>query len=75
MPTPKQVRYHYKRIYNLRYRLSVALNDAHHADVIQYTDYQTQSPCKSLSEMWERFKDSTKNTLWQAMREEIEGSK
>lgn len=73
-PTPKQVRYHYGRLRNLRYKFQCALNDAHHAGVIQYKDYQLESPCKPFGEVWERLHITTEKALAQAMREEIQNS-
>lgn len=75
MPTPKQVRFHYGRIAKLRMKLQIALNDAHNTNVISYTDYDTQSPCKTLFETWERIKETTEKQLAQAMREEIADGK
>lgn len=71
MPTPKQVRHHFGKIARLRAKLQEALNDAHHAEVIVYDDYTTQSPCKTLYETWARIKATTEKQLSQAMREEI----
>lgn len=71
MPTPKQVRYHYGRIAKLRAKLQEALNEAHNAQVLMYDDYETESPCKTLYETWDRIKATTEAQLAQAMREEI----
>lgn len=73
-PTPKQVRYHYGKLRNLRFKFIVALNEAHQANVIQYDDYQSQSPCKTFGETWQRVLATTEKQLAQAMREEIENS-
>lgn len=75
MPTPKQVRYHYARVSALRWKLGQALNDAYNADVISYTDHETQSPCKMLGECWSRFKQTTNSALADAMREEIDNDR
>lgn len=74
MPTPKQVRYHYERIARLRWKLIYALNDAHNADVIVYTD-QALSPCASHSETWRQVEMTTEKQLAEAMRTEIRGNK
>lgn len=70
-PTPKQVRSHFRRLSRLRYQLQRALDRAHEAEVIEYQDYKTQSPCQSLYETWERIKQTTEKSLAQALRDEI----
>ena len=75
MPTPKQVREHYGRVSKLFEKLCDALNQAHHADVIVYGDYATQSPCKCVYEAIDRLNETTKDQLAAAMREEIRNAK
>lgn len=77
MPTPKQVRFHFKRVENAWYRLLDAMTDAHNADVIVYdsTKYVEEGPCKAHRETKERFLKTTEKVLAQAMREEIRKSK
>lgn len=71
MPTPKQVRYHYGRIERAHDRLQEALNAAHNAEVLKYTDFDNQSPCKTHNQTWERILATTEKQLAQAMRREI----
>lgn len=71
MPSPKQVREHYGRVSKLFDRLCDALNVAHAYEVIKYTDYAAESPCKLVYEAIDRFNETTKNQLAAAMREEI----
>lgn len=75
MPTPKQVRFHFGRIERAHNRLQDALNEAHNANVLVYTDYETQSPCKTNSETWKRILDTTEKQLASAMRQEIRSGK
>lgn len=71
MPTPKQVRYHYKRVMSAWYRLYAALRDAHNADVIIYEGYEGVAPCETNNQTRERFRTSTKEQLATAMHEEL----
>lgn len=77
MPTPKQVRYHYKKIAKLRWRLSSALHEAYKADVLKYKnkeedqEYQGHYVCNALEDMWQKFKRATDAQLVEAMRTEI----
>jgi hypothetical protein len=71
-PTPKQVRFHYKR---LRYRwwlLQKALNDAHNANVIEYEDgkFNEQAPCRTSSELRDRINLTTEKARARAFRDE-----
>lgn len=71
VPTSKQVRFHYGRIKRLRYKLQQALNAAHDAKVIEYKDYNTESPCKTLYETDTRIELTTKDNRALAMHNEI----
>ena len=73
MPTPKQTRYHYKRIRKAHNALTVALNEAHDARVLVYDsqEYKDESPCATNWQTEERIKATTEKALAQAMREEI----
>jgi hypothetical protein len=75
MPTPKQVRFHFGRIERAHDKLQDALNAAHRADVLEYTDFALQSPCKTHSDTWERILATTEKQLASAMRQEIRRSK
>lgn len=74
MATPKQVRFHYARLRKLTSALSLALNEAHDANVIRYDKdkFQEDSPCKTHWQTQERIRLTTEKALAQAMREEIE---
>lgn len=69
MPTPKQVRFHYKRIRRRLYMLQNALNAAHNADVIVYDGY-SNGPCCALDMVRVRIEETTKDTRATAFREE-----
>lgn len=75
MPTPKQVRFHYKKIMFHQEKLRAALNDAHDAGVIEYDSklYAEQSPCKTNFQTYDRIKLTTESTRAQAIHEEIMG--
>lgn len=71
MPTPKMVRYHYRRLRRAWYQLQKALDDAHNADVIKYEKYQEQSPCQTNWETKTRINATTEKQLAEAFRDEI----
>lgn len=73
IPTPKQVRYHYKKIHRLHNQLGEALNQAHNAGVIVYEQakYTDEGPCYTHYKTWQRFRDTTKDQLANAMATEI----
>lgn len=77
MPTPKQVRLHFKKVSNARNKLATALYEAHKAKVLVYDNalYSEQSPCATLfGELDARIKATTDPQLAKAMREEITGA-
>lgn len=73
MPTPKQVREHYKKIRYHFYRLSTALHKAHAADVIVYPNnrYEEEGPCRSLEECRIRVEKTTEKARAEALRIEV----
>ena len=73
IPTPKQVRYHYKKCRTLFEKLERALRDAHEAGVIQYdqTNYVLESPCPLVFDADRRLDKTTEKALANAMRWEI----
>lgn len=80
MPTPKQVRHHYKKCRRYFYLLQRALNDAHSCNVINYKEKKNangyfeptlESVCGAVSDAKERFDISTKDQLANAMKEEL----
>jgi hypothetical protein len=73
MPTPKQVRYHYKRMMYRWRQLQNALNDAHNASVIKYPDgaYRDEAPCASHWVTRDKIDATTEKNLANAMRSEI----
>ena len=71
MPTPKQVRHHYRELMKYRSRLQLALNRAHDAGVIVYTDYATESPCSTLYETEKRIKATTEAARAKAIHDEV----
>ncbi len=76
-PTPKQVRYHFKRISNLHLKLGDAMNKAHNAGVIEYPDgtYNENAPCKTHWETWRRFEIATQKKCAEALRNEVMNGK
>lgn len=77
MPTPKQTRYHYKKVKNLFTRLEDALYKAHKAKVLNYVEaeYQTASPCPLVYDADHRFEECCKEALASAMKTEIMAGK
>lgn len=73
MPTPKQVREHYKRLRYHMWQLQKALNDAHNADVIVYdaTKFAAEAPCACMHELRLRIEKTTEATRAKAMKDEI----
>lgn len=81
MPTPKQVRHHYKRCRQRSYMLLTALREAHDAGVIDYEakyNIETKqlkdtlpSVCDAVYVAKENFEAATKKQLANAMRTEI----
>lgn len=71
MPTPKQVRFHYLKMWKLHRKLALAMNAAHHANVIQYKDFTAESPCSTHCATEDRIDSTTEKQLAQAMKEEI----
>lgn len=69
MPTPKQVRDHYKKIRYHLYRLRCALNNAHNVEVIQYGQY-ADGPCAAMDELVQRIETTTEKTRAQAFKQE-----
>lgn len=76
-PTPKQVRFHYKRVMRLQTKLAKAMCDAHNAGVIQYhpDKFSEESPGHPNYETYSRLIDTTEKALAQAMRLEIMNEK
>lgn len=72
MPTPKQVKEHYKKIRYHLYRLQVALNNAHEAEVIVYDDgrFVDEGPCYSLDQCKKRIELTTMVARAMAFRTE-----
>jgi len=75
MPSPKKVREHYKKIRFHLYRLQVALNNAHNADVIIYDrdKFSAEAPCHTTAELRKRIDITTKEAMARAFREECMG--
>lgn len=71
MPTPKQVRYHYRRVQRAYEKLANALNDAHNCDVLVYENYPDESPCSTNYQTKQRMDKTMEKALAQAMRDEI----
>ncbi len=71
MPTPKQVRFHFKRIMNLQSKLGRALREAYFAKVIVHVDDPTGSPCDSNYLTRKKIMDTCKTQLADAMANEI----
>jgi len=69
MPTPKQVRYHYKRVMRCRAKLERAMYEANKY-IFETPNYET-SPFKSLYELGTRIRDTTIKALASAMHDEI----
>ncbi len=70
MPTPKQVRSHYKSVRYFSYHLRRALSSAHEARVIVYDDYN-KGPIAALMEVMNRIETTTKDARAQAMKDEV----
>jgi hypothetical protein len=77
MPTPKQVRHHYKKCRRYFYLLQCALNDAHGADVINYrrnemlsTAADLPSVCGAVDRAKDNFEVATEQARAQAIRDE-----
>jgi hypothetical protein len=77
MPTPKQVRHHYKKCRRYLWLLQRALNDAHNADVIDYrprsinsNDPALLSVCSSIGEAKIRFEKATEQARADAFKSE-----
>jgi hypothetical protein len=72
-PTPKQVRYHYKKLQSLYNKLQNEIFAAQRAGVIDYdtTEYLKLSPNIALSECHTRINSTTEKQLAAAMRIEI----
>ena len=72
MPTPKSVRFHYKRLKRRLWLLEKALAEAHEADVIEYPDgnFAENAPCASASELRRRIEKTTEKSRANAFREE-----
>lgn len=80
MPTPKQVRHHYKNCRKLFYKLKKALNEAHDLGVINYQErknaegnYRPTLPsvCETIWEAEDRFEGATRDQLANAMKAEL----
>lgn len=73
MPTPKQVRYHYKKCSVLFDKLADALNEAHNKKVLEYEQekYDTNSPCPLVYEAITRFNSCCRSSLYYAYKSEI----
>lgn len=73
LPTPKQVRFHYKRMRRRWYLLQEALNDAHNANVIAYPEekYHELGPCASNWQTRERIEFTTKEARAKAIHDEV----
>ena len=71
MPTPKQVRYHYKRVMKLRSKLEAAMYQAN-KHIFETPNYET-SPFKSLYELETRIKEASIKARAEAMHDEILG--
>jgi hypothetical protein len=80
VPTPKQVRHHYKRCRRYFYLLQCALNDAHLRGVINYKEKKQdngyyaptlESVCDAVSTARDRFEISTKEQLATALKTEL----
>jgi len=72
MPTPKQVKEHYKRIKFHLYHLEQALNNAHDKEVVQYPPdkYSEESPCRMLAEVRNRIELTTQKARAAAFKTE-----
>lgn len=80
MPTPKQVRHHYKQCRKAFYKLQTVLNEAHRLGVINYKPVKNEkgyfndtleSVCDSVYTAKERFEIATKDQLADAIRKEM----
>lgn len=71
MPTSKQVRYHYGRIFKLQQKLARALSEARNAEVIFYKDYQSESPCNTNDFTLDRIRSTCNDQLAKATHKEI----
>ena len=71
MATPKQVRAAYKKIWFHLYHLQCALNEAHDKKIIQYDDYNKESPCFSLYDVQSRIESTTEKARAKALEDEV----
>lgn len=69
MPTPKQVKYHYKRLLSLRSKLSETITDAKTANVIVYANWE-ESPYQALEKVREALLKTTEKARAQAIHDE-----
>ncbi len=77
-PTPKQVRYHYKKIARLERTLRRSLYEAYRANVVVYKfDKETEAEfkghyvCNALEDMWQKFQRATNERLLEAYHSEV----
>lgn len=70
MPTPKQVRQHYKAIHYFAAKLRRALYKARDAKVVEFTDWKTESPMTPLCDLEDRVEKTTEKSRAQAFKEE-----
>jgi len=74
MPTPKQVKHHYKRIHRLSSKLMDSLYDAEKAKVTVYTDWSA-SPQVALEKTKEAILITTEKARARAVHDECAGEK
>lgn len=73
MATAKQTKEAIRKIRYYTHKLQGALNHAHNINVIKYDNenYLEESPCRSLGELRDRVKLSTKEACYLAFIEEL----
>lgn len=68
--TKKKIDYHLNRIYFHWTNLQNALNAAHNDELIMYSDYASEAPCKSLYELRERVETTTSKKISETIHKE-----
>lgn len=69
-PTPAQVKKHYKAIRYFYYKLHQSLNSAHRVGVLNYQNYEIESPCYMMSKVKERIDNTTMKSRADAFKRE-----
>lgn len=69
--TEKKLKKSLHRIWFHYNRLQIALNQAHHNEIISYEDHKTEAPCESMYELKTRIENTTRNTIARTFHSEI----